>query len=352
MPTVYRTLEEACAALGVSPREPRPGAWTAANLVDDPRGKGDGRIKAFRETRGGFVMNWKTREGACWFESSPRKLSPGELRAARALAQARALRRQAEEEEVQQKAARLARLLYRESQDAVAHPYFARKGVRAVPGVHAESADHIRKVFRLWYGRGEEPLLWSAKRREPMRGTLLLVPLYEGGDFSKMMSLQFIDAFGSKNFLKNAKTRGCFWVPESLRSAGPRRMAVAEGLVTAMSITEVLGIPAAAAMSCGNLCPAALAIRAASPALDLTVMGDRGNGEDEARLAAREARARLSIPSFTPELERAFERRTGSAHPTDFNDLFLAQGRLTPERSRRSPEKTRLPDERRSPFLG
>lgn len=57
---VYATLEEACTALGVEPRSLSRAGFMATNLINDRRGRGDGRIKLFSDGKGGLVTNWKT----------------------------------------------------------------------------------------------------------------------------------------------------------------------------------------------------------------------------------------------------------------------------------------------------
>ena len=123
---------------------------------------------------------------------------------------------------------------------------------------------------------------------------------------------------------------GAFWTPDGLVEAAESgsRIGIAEGIATALSISQVKGFPCVAARSCGNLCATAKTLRNRFPTATLIVCGDKGNGEEAAKKAQKEANARIAAPEFDQQLIERFKRITGDDSPTDFNDYFLAKGEI------------------------
>ena len=158
-----------------------------------------------------------------------------------------------------------------------------------------------------------------------------MVPLYCGRGFKSISSIEFISEAGGKYTLPEARAGGALWLPESLRKdlRGPELIGIAEGLATALSVSQVLGFPVVAARSCGNLKKAAQAVALHYPCARLMVLGDKDDGEKQAREAAESVRALVAVPEFPDELVANFKRITGSASaPTDFNDFYLATEEL------------------------
>jgi putative DNA primase/helicase len=64
-------LVDECNQVGVQYKDiPEDGEWHRTDLVSDPRGKGDGTIKIFRDGNGGIIKNWKTGESRLVFADS------------------------------------------------------------------------------------------------------------------------------------------------------------------------------------------------------------------------------------------------------------------------------------------
>lgn len=56
---IFRSLDEACEAVGVDPHSCRATSrrWAIADVLGDPHGKGDARIRLFDDDKGGVVWN-------------------------------------------------------------------------------------------------------------------------------------------------------------------------------------------------------------------------------------------------------------------------------------------------------
>lgn len=207
----------------------------------------------------------------------------------------------------------------------VGHAYLCRKRVHPVEPLGVIEADAVRSIYLRSTGESAS-WLWSRKLQQPMSGELLVVPCFLGGFHTRLSSVELIDATGSKVSLKGGRMAGAFWFPSGVNSSVryDQSIAVAEGIATALSISQVKGFPCAAARSCGNLLAAAHALRNRFPHSRLIVCGDKGNGEDAARKAAASIGALFAAPAFSPPLIESFKRLTGGDKPTDFNDYFIA----------------------------
>ncbi len=140
-------------------------------------------------------------------------------------------------------------------------------------------------------------------------GEDLIIPVYVNGELS---SLQRIDTAGNKQFMAGGKIKAGF----HLIGDPADTIIIVEGFATGASIHEATGHAAAVAFNCGNLKPAAQAIRAKYPDAQIVIAADddrntAGNpGITKAREAAQAVNALLATP--------------GQAG--DFNDLHAAQG--------------------------
>lgn len=333
----FTSMEEACrASLIECRREVSPGRFTLADAVDGERvGKGAGRVFVFADGRGGIAFNWRTGERALWFLDAGTPLSPAEEKRRQAKA-ARAMRRlETERIHRQKEAAQFAESLLHLSRPAekVGHAYLRRKGVKPVPQIGVLEASVIREAFAEFYtGDRKHGPLWDDKTNQRMVGPVLIVPLYGNLRLNRIVSLEFISEAGGKRTLPESRARGALWLPDSARLSAipPRLIGVAEGLATALSVSQVKGIPVAAARSCNNLLPAARLLRERFRSCHLIVLGDIGRGEEHARKAARQVCGTdVLFPAFPPVLLDRFRSRTGSnSAPTDWNDYYLALGAL------------------------
>ena len=125
----------------------------------------------------------------------------------------------------------------------------------------------------------------------------LMAPMYIGAD---LVSLQMIDAEGSKRFLKGGKTGGAWWCIGGAISSQCSRVYVAEGVATAASIFEATGRPVAVAFSAGNMTATAQALRElVGPVCEVVVVADHdesGTGQREGEKAAQAVGGRLVLP--------------------------------------------------------
>lgn len=260
-----------------------------------------------------------------------RKLTRAEQR--KIAAQIQEARRKADAQRADEwrRAVAVAAQIVRSSRSAVevGHPYLTRKHVRPVAPLGVIEADAVRSIYQSATGE-RASWLWSYKIKRPMQGPLLVVPCYLGGFADQLSSVELIDYVGSKRTLKGGRMSDAFWTPVGLVEAAESgsRIGIAEGIATALSISQVKGFPCVAARSCGNLCATAKTLRNRFPTATLIVCSDKGNGEEAAKEAQKEANARIAAPEFDQQLIERFKRITGDDSPTDFNDYFLAKGEI------------------------
>lgn len=143
----FGTLADACAAVGVAPRQPVAGRWVLANLSDDTHGRGDGRIKLFADGRGGLVQNWKTGDLVGWFDDYWRSLTPAEQAERERMAEE--ARREAEEDERRrrERGFSICGLILGEAEAVSSHPYLERKHVQPDGALYVLDADRINAVL-------------------------------------------------------------------------------------------------------------------------------------------------------------------------------------------------------------
>jgi putative DNA primase/helicase len=113
-------------------------------------------------------------------------------------------------------------------------------------------------------------------------------------------SLQFIAPDGTKRFLSNGRTQGCYFSlgrPEET-------ICICEGFASGATIREATGHAVAVAFSAGNLKSVALALRMKFPKAKIILCADNdryteGNpGVTKAREAALAVRGNLAVPRF------------------------------------------------------
>ena len=169
---------------------------------------------------------------------------------------------------------------------AESHPYLTRKGVGA----------HGVKVS----------------------GDTLLIPVRDTA--GTLHGLQAIGADGAKRFRPGTAVAGHFHLIGTPTPGG--RLCLAEGYATAATVHEATGAPVACAFNCGNMHPAAKALRAAHPDALLIVAGDDDThrednpGRTHAEAAARSVSADVIFPIFTD----------GAPDGRDWNDLARLEG--------------------------
>lgn len=311
-------------------------AMREAGITPDPRGcdaiNTDGTLVRFhiegdrRGTRNGWAVlfgdnvpagefgSWKTGATYPWCAESHTALSPEDQREITRRMEAARAERDRQQREREGEAAKVANLLWSEGEPADdSHPYLVRKGVRA----HG-----LRTVA--WPVRNE-----AGEVFRQIEGTLLIPIMNKSG---KIVSLQAIfprvdPAFGrDKDFLKNGKKQGCFYVIG--RPSPGKPIAIAEGYATAESIHQATGWCVVVAWDAFNLPRVAKVWRESVPDATFVICADNDQwtkqpvdnpGVTYAKRAAAEMQARVVWPEFA-ELYGSDDR------PTDFNDLHLREG--------------------------
>lgn len=329
---IFSTLEDACHAVGVVPiKTQRRAGFIPANVGNSASGRGDARIKFFSDNAGGMVFNWKTGEQAFFFydHGTGQQLTREELKARKAELNKLAQQEAKQTGERQKAVANLAAQIVGEAQHSNNHPYLCRKrviGFLGVPSLEIDKAaaqDLINGVS-IPFSEGAPQSLKHLESR------LLVIPLID--EKSALWSLQFIDTKGQKAFLKGGRLSGLIWQPEGVPFDSHRTnpIALCEGVVTALSVRKLYGVPCAAAICAGNLLRAAQMMRSVFRNSELWICADRdenGTGEQKAREAAEGVtHSRLFIcPELTPSEMESFYRLTGSRKATDYNDLMIAR---------------------------
>jgi putative DNA primase/helicase len=154
------------------------------------------------------------------------------------------------------------------------------------------------------------------------RADVLLVPLRDAE--WNVWNLQLIQPDGGKRFLKGGRVSGLFHPFGTHEDFGRgKAILVCEGWATGATLREATGLPVAAAMNCGNLLPAARALREKFPRQKLVICADDdgktpGNpGVTKAEDAACCVGAAVAIPVWTG---------ARGEKDSDFNDLARAEG--------------------------
>ena len=134
----------------------------------------------------------------------------------------------------------------------------------------------------------------------------LILPLRDAEGV--LHSLQYIDVFGRKRFLKSGKIKGCFF----LIGEPNGRILICEGYATGATLHEETGYPVAVAFNAGNLLPVCHALSDRYVSHELIICADNdtntlGNpGITKATEAAKAVGAKVIIPPVSG----------------DFNDFF------------------------------
>ena len=146
----------------------------------------------------------------------------------------------------------------------------------------------------------------------------LVIPLYD--DNGKIWSLQYINEAGEKKFLFGGRKKGCYFgISKPLNN----KLLVCEGYATGASLFKATGIGVAIAFDAGNLKPVCEALSKKYPNLEIFICADNDQfnevnvGVNKANEAAHAINAKVIIPQF----------KDLSTKPTDFNDLYILEGK-------------------------
>lgn len=301
-------LRRACAEAGIVFKPvPTDGRWHETDIEDDRHGKGDGRIKLFADGQGGIVVNWKSGAPLPFFVDDGRELNAEERRTRERLRRESIQRAQADEAKRRERARTVAAALWKAGvQIALPHPYLNRKGVEPVATLREVDAGRAAKIL------GYRP----KAEDQPLDGRLIVAPVKIAGQLS---TCELIDDNGRKSAIAGGAKAGGFWATTPLPKGDGEGLAllIGEGVSTCLSAAQATGLPAVAALSCGNLEAVAVALRTRYPRALLCILADVGNGQRHAEAAAQAVGGALAVPDFGPE-------RPDKA--TDFNDLHTLRG--------------------------
>ena len=150
----------------------------------------------------------------------------------------------------------------------------------------------------------------------------LVVPAYDQD--GKLWTLQFISENGEKRFLAGGRKKGCFFTIGLLDNAA--KIFICEGYATGATIYECTDKkPVVVAFDANGLKSVSEIISKKVPNAKIIICADNdcyhennfNPGVEKAREAALSIGAQVVIPKF----------KDTSTHPTDFNDLYILEGR-------------------------
>jgi putative DNA primase/helicase len=181
------------------------------------------------------------------------------------------------------------------------HPYLQKKGVSPVSSLLEMDSSSLKA----WIGYQPKS---SGKALE---GRIIIAPIRINGTFS---SCEFIDENGLKCALAGGEKSGGFWLTREISEQEPT-ICIAEGVSTALSVSEATGLAVASAFSVTNLKSAGESLLKAYPNARIVLLADLDKETRGPHGEAIKAAAKLGVTLAVPIT-------TG----TDFNDQFIEFG--------------------------
>lgn len=141
-----------------------------------------------------------------------------------------------------------------------------------------KASDSARIMIETLHDAPEDHPYLKLKRVYPygikLSGSSLAIPLRDVN--GNIKSLQWIKEDGSKIFFPDAPTKGLFWsvALDTLTTHPERPILVGEGFATTAKVYELTGIPAVAALNCGNLETVCKALRKKYPKSKIIITAD------------------------------------------------------------------------------
>lgn len=234
----------------------------------------------------GLFGCWRTNIEKSWQANIDRPYSPEEAEYLKNQTDQSFKQRKIERENAINQAKLRAISIWNKSTEATDHPYLIKKGIKP----------YIARQF----------------------GKAVVVPMHHD---EELITLQFIDEEGNKQFMKDGPVAGSYSLIGSITESAT--VYICEGYATAASIHEATSHPVVIAFNSGNLLKVAQIFREKYPNHSLIIAGDddfqnEGNpGRKSATEAAEATQSRLIFPTFTEPRQ---------PHQTDFNDMAQAQG--------------------------
>ncbi|MDU7134339.1 MAG: primase-like DNA-binding domain-containing protein [Enterobacteriaceae bacterium] len=136
----------------------------------------------------------------------------------------------------------------------------------------------------------------------------VVVPLHDGT--GALVNLQLINADGLKRTLKGGAVKGCSHTLEGKKQAG-KRLWIAEGYATALTVHHLTGETVMVALSSVNLLSLASLARQKHPACQIVLAADRdlnGEGQTKAAAAADACGGTVALPPVFGDWNDAFVR--------------------------------------------
>jgi len=134
----------------------------------------------------------------------------------------------------------------------------------------------------------------------------VVVPLYD--DTGALVNVQLINADGDKRTLKGGAVKGACHITEGQKQAG-KRLWIAEGYATALTVHHLTGETVMVALSSVNLLSLASLARHQHPACQIILAADRdlsGDGQTKAAAAADACNGVIALPPVFGDWNDAF----------------------------------------------
>ncbi|ECE0842293.1 DNA primase [Salmonella enterica subsp. enterica serovar Anatum] len=141
----------------------------------------------------------------------------------------------------------------------------------------------------------------------------VVVPLYD--NTGALVNLQLINSEGLKRTLKGGQVKGACHVIEGKKQAG-KRLWIAEGYATALTVHHLTGETVMVALSSVNLLSLASLARQKHPACQIVLAADRdlnGDGQNKAAAAADACEGVVALPPVFGDWNDTFKQHGGEA---------------------------------------
>lgn len=195
----------------------------------------------------------------------------------------------AEKEADRKAAAALAVKLMEKARPATGNAYLTRKGF---PVLECLTLTVMHKTGGVTFRAGD-----------------VVVPLYE--DTGALVNLQLINSDGLKRTLKGGQVKGACHTIEGQKQAG-KRLWIAEGYATALTVHHLTGETVMVALSSVNLLSLASLTRQKSPACKIVLAADRdlnGDGQSKAAASADACEGIVALPPVFGDWNDAFMQK-------------------------------------------
>ncbi|ENT5063414.1 primase-helicase zinc-binding domain-containing protein, partial [Salmonella enterica subsp. enterica] len=137
----------------------------------------------------------------------------------------------------------------------------------------------------------------------------VVVPLYD--DAGALVNVQLINAEGLKRTLKGGQVKGACHILDGKKEAG-KRLWIAEGYATALTVHHLTGETVMVALSSVNLLSLASLARQKHPACQIVLAADRdlnGDGQSKAAAAAEACEGIVALPPVFGDWNDAFVQK-------------------------------------------